>query len=704
MELDQEARLKELYLEAAERKADERADFLDEACADDPELRRELEIMLGALEEGRSFLSVPAGEAVPAERPGDRIGRYRLLEPIGEGGFGTVWMAEQEEPVRRRVALKVIKLGMDTRQVVARFEAERQALAMMDHPNIARVFDGGSTACGRPYFAMELVQGQPITEYCDEHGLATHERLELFQAVCAAVQHAHQKGVIHRDLKPTNVLVSLRDGRPLPVVIDFGIAKATGLQLTEKTLFTGFRQIVGTPEYMAPEQAERGALDVDTRADVYSLGVLRYELLTGTKPHDLGTLLEAGYGEVLRTIREVDPPKPSTRVGALGERLTAVAQRRRTQPRHLGRQMRGELDWIVMKALEKDRGRRYESASALAGDIACFLTERPVQAGPPSGLYRLRVYVRRHRFGVVAALAVALALCLGGLLAWRGWLEARRQADVAVMARMEAIVQRQRAERGEAQARAEAAQAEAVTEFLQELLSSADPVQSPAPDVTVRELLDSFDGAPGERFEGHPEIEAAVRATVGRAYLGIGLPEQAEAHLEAALEARRRELGEDHVDVVRSLRDLAHLRRIQGDLASAEALLRAALERLAAAQGPEHPEVAALAGDLGQVLQAAGRFEEAEELLRRAVEAGGAGGEDPALAGALGRLALLLGERGDHDAAELLLQEALELERRLPEVDPVQAAATRRGLAAQLRRGGRHDEAVALLELSLIHI
>ncbi len=312
----------------------------------------------------------------------ERVGRYKLLQQIGEGGFGVVYQAEQTEPVHRIVALKIIKLGMDTKQVVARFEAEPQALALMDHPNIAKVLDAGATDAGRPYFVMELVKGVPITEYCDQAQLDMQGRLELFQQVCHAVQHAHQKGIIHRDLKPTNVLVALHDGKAVPKVIDFGIAKATDHRLTEKTLFTEFRQMIGTPEYMAPEQAELSGLDIDTRADIYSLGVLLYELLTGTKPFDLQTLAERGYEEILRTIREVDPPKPSTRVSTMDD-LPGVAAKRHTPPRLLGKTLRGDLDWIVMKALEKDRSRRYETANALAADIGRFLTDEPVLATPP---------------------------------------------------------------------------------------------------------------------------------------------------------------------------------------------------------------------------------------------------------------------------------------------------------------------------------
>ncbi len=399
---------------AAERRA-----YLDRACAGDEALRREVESLLAANEQAGSFMTAEAVKATlslpPTEKSGDRIGRYKLLEQIGEGGFGVVWMSQQEEPGRRRVALKIIKLGMDTKEVVARFEAERQALAMMDHPNIASVFDGGATATGRPYFVMELVKGIPITQFCDERKLSTHERLELFMQVCQAVQHAHQKGIVHRDIKPTNVLVTVKDNRPVPKVIDFGVAKATQARLTEKTLFTRFQQWIGTPAYMSPEQAGLGSLDVDPRSDIYSLGVLLYELLTWRTPFDTQKLLATGYDAVMRTIREEEPLKPSTRLSSLTEEeLSAVATQRDTEPAKLGRVVRGDLDWIVMKSLEKDRQRRYESASSLAQDIERHLHAEPVSAAAPSFAYRTGKFVRRNRQRLAFAALVVVAVALAG--------------------------------------------------------------------------------------------------------------------------------------------------------------------------------------------------------------------------------------------------------------------------------------------------
>ncbi|HVG94157.1 MAG TPA: protein kinase [Planctomycetota bacterium] len=424
---DRSPRLDELF-NAARRLADPaaRRSYLEAACGGDRSLRAQVEALLSAYDGAGSFLAGPAaGLALdadlvepapsPRETVGSMVGSYRLLEEVGEGGCGIVYMAEQQRPVRRKVALKLIKPGLDTRQVIARFEAERQALALMDHENIARVLDAGATDSGRPYFVMELVHGVPITEFCDTNRLPPAARLALFVQVCRAVQHAHTKGVIHRDLKPTNVLVTLREGVPVPKVIDFGIAKATGPRLTERTLFTGFAQMIGTPLYMSPEQAEMSGVDVDTRSDVYSLGVVLYELLTGTTPMDRARLKEAAFDEVLRIVREEEPPKPSTRLSTLGERARIVSAARGCDPKRLDGLVRGDLDWIVMKALEKDRARRYETANGLAMDLERYLGDEPVLACPPTRTYRLRKFVRRNRAAVVAAAAVLVAL-IGGIV------------------------------------------------------------------------------------------------------------------------------------------------------------------------------------------------------------------------------------------------------------------------------------------------
>src|SRR5262245_48952633 len=455
---DWNAKANDLFVRAAEIAAPvERRLFLEQQCGGDVDLLAQVESLLAAGDKVGSFLEKPAVSALAAhgatlayppitEGPGTVIGAYKLLEQIGEGGFGLVFVAEQQQPVRRRVALKVIKPGMDTRQVIARFEAERQALALMDHPNIAQVFDGGATQSGRPYFVMELVRGIPITEYCDQNQLTLRQRLELFVHVCQAVQHAHQKGIIHRDIKPSNVMVTLHDGVPVVKVIDFGIAKATGPQLTDKTLFTNFAQMIGTPLYMSPEQAGLSSLDVDTRSDIYSLGVLLYELLTGTTPFEKERFKDADYDEIRRIIREEEPPRPSHRISTLGEAAGTVAAHRHSDPKHLGQLVRGELDWIVMKCLDKDRNRRYETANALAMDVQRHLANEPVLAGPPSAWYRFRKFSRRNRRGMaMAAFAGLMLLVTVGVLlvstvqisrkqketdaAYQGEKEQRRQAD-----------------------------------------------------------------------------------------------------------------------------------------------------------------------------------------------------------------------------------------------------------------------------------
>jgi len=441
--------------EAAVGKAseEERQAFLQDACRDNPGERARLELLLEGHFRAEGFMGAvhkKADEAPPPIRMGEQaasrlIGRYKLLQKIGEGGFGEVWMAEQREPVKRWVALKIIKLGMDTKQVVARFEAERQALALMDHPNIAKVFDGGATDTGRPYFVMELVRGTRITDYCDQHRLSTHERLTLFMQVCQAIQHAHQKGVIHRDIKPTNVLVTLHDGVPVPKVIDFGIAKATQQELTEKTVFTEFRQFLGTPAYVSPEQAEMSGLDIDTRADIYSLGVLLYELLTGKTPFDASTLMAVALDELRRIIKDTEPLRPSTRLASLGEdEMTSAAHCRDVDATKLLSLLKGDLDWIAMKCLEKDRNRRYETANGLAMDISRYLNSEPVLARPPSFSYHLWKLIHRNKLSFAAAGAVLLALIFAvGFSSWMFARERKARLDAVAAEKGQALLRHQ---------------------------------------------------------------------------------------------------------------------------------------------------------------------------------------------------------------------------------------------------------------------
>jgi serine/threonine protein kinase/tetratricopeptide (TPR) repeat protein len=566
----------------------ERAAYLDRACRGDPGVRRGVEELLAAHGRSGTFMPAPAGGAatgdfVPAEGPGSRVGPYKLLQQIGEGGMGAVYMAEQEQPVRRMVALKIIREGMDSRAVLTRFEAERQALALMDHPNIAKVLDAGSTESGRPYFVMELVKGVPITQFCDEHQFTLRERLELFVPVCQAIQHAHQKGVIHRDIKPSNVLVALYDDKPVPKVIDFGVAKAASQKLTDRTLFTAFGQVVGTLEYMSPEQAKLNQLDIDTRSDVYALGVLLYELLTGTTPLDRARLKAAALDEVLRLIREEEPERPSTRLSTAHTR-PAVAAARRAEPAQLGKVVSGELDWIVMKALEKDRTRRYETANGLARDVERYLKDEPVEACPPTAGYRLRKLARKYRAGLTAAALFAALLVAGvAISTWqmvratRAEREARAQSHVAQQARDEADLQRRAAQEKELAAVREADKARTLAGMMQELLGSADPTASKGGDYTARQMIDDFAAGLGDRLKDQPEVEADLRTTIGQAYRYLMLNEKAEVQHRRAVELRRRVFGPDHPKVAQSLTQLAWSLRFQSKFPAAEEQARAAI-------------------------------------------------------------------------------------------------------------------------------
>jgi serine/threonine protein kinase len=579
-------RIETVFHAARQRPAGaERAAYLDGACDGDADLRSRVDALLAADDEAEDFLEDPAVEGA-GERPGSSIGPYKLLQEIGEGGMGVVYMAEQQRPVARKVALKVIKLGMDTRQVIARFEAERQALALMDHPNIARVLDAGTTAGGRPFFVMELVRGIAIDEYCNTHKLPAEERLELFVAVCRAVQHAHQKGIIHRDLKPSNVLVTSHDGLPVPKIIDFGVAKATNRRLTERTLFTEFRQVIGTPEYMSPEQAEMSGLDVDTRSDIYALGVLLYKLLTGTTPVDPKALRTAGFEEMTRMIRENEAPAPSTRISKLGLEGEAMARRMGSDTGALARRFRGELDWIVLKALEKDRTRRYETAASFAADVVRYLEDRPVEAGPVSTGYRLRKFVHRNRKAVAAASVVLLALALG--LAGTTW--------------------------GFLSARSTARHSQRVSDSLQDVLAmtdstrASDPQQVEAVLATVREVFG----------EEHATYAAVLETLADRLHDAGDFAGAVELGREA-LAVWKRVHGPAHPNVAMAQARLGSLLRLLGEVDEAEQALREALALLdGAADAP------GLAGhearlELADLLTNKGRFEEADALFEQAL-------------------------------------------------------------------------------------
>jgi len=650
-----------LLLEAAELPPGKsREDLLAEACGNDAELRQQVDALLLAGDQAGSFLESPTSDESPTilqppliDLRGTVVGPYKLLQQIGEGGMGIVFMAEQTKPVQRFVALKIIKPGMDSRQVIARFEAERQALALMDHPNIAHVFDAGTTETGQPYFVMELVKGVPVTRYCDEHRLTVRERLELFIPVCHAIQHAHQKGIIHRDLKPSNVLVALYDGRPVPKVIDFGVAKATGPKLTERTLFTEFGAIIGTFEYMSPEQAVLNQLDVDTRTDVYTLGVLLYELLTGTTPFDHQRLKITALAETLQIIREEDPPRPSTRLSTTSD-LPSIAANRGTEPTRLRGLVQVELDWIVMKCLEKDRDRRYETANGLVHDVERYLADEPVQAGPPSAAYRFRKFARRNKVALATSVIVAASLLLGTVVSvWQATLALR--AERLAESRLEAEQEARQ------QATAETKKATAINDLLRQMLETANPDASRGSDYTVRQMLDDFSEKLEDQLKDQPESEAAIRATIGNAYRRLGLLDKAELHLNESLGLRRRIHGLDHPQIADSLVDSAWLEFEKGELTRAEDFARDALAIHRKLKSPDSSTIRAR-DILALILWQQGRFREMEEVgeeilaisrrqpdgLREAAEV-------------LSRMADIATQRGDAVQGEQLAREAVEL-------------------------------------------
>ncbi len=689
-----------IFEDALSLPPEQRAAHLEKVCGDDDRFRQRIEKLLQAHDKAGNFMEEPVAPTAdktgfslpPTEKTGDKIGHYKLLQQIGEGGCGVVYMAEQEEPVRRRVALKVIKLGMDTKSVIARFEAERQALALMDHPNIAKVLDAGATATGRPYFVMELVGGIKITDYCDQNNLPTKARLELFTQICRAIQHAHQKGIIHRDIKPSNILVALHDGLPIPKVIDFGIAKATGQRLTDKTLFTAFEQFIGTPAYMSPEQAERGGLDVDTRSDIYALGVLLYELLTGQPPFDPKELLAAGLDEMCRTIREKEPDRPSTRLGTmLDAELTTVARQRQIEPPKLVHLLRGDLDWIVMKALEKDRTRRYETASGLATDIQHHLNNEPVAACPPSNLYRFQKLVRRNKLAFAATSAVIAALILGlGVSTWMFFGEKKA---------------RERAMAAERTAQTEATKSQQVARFLKDMLAGVGPSAALGRDTTMlRDILDKTTERVDQDLKDEPEVQAELLDTLGLTYIDLVEYAKAEAVQRKALGIRQKLFGNKHPDVARSLDNLVLVLERQRRLTEAETLAREALEMQKELLGGENQDIAASMDHLANIFFSQGNWSGAETMHRQALAIKrklSGNDKDSGLAWSLNNLARVLWTEGKLDEAETLNREALAIRKKLYGYEHPEVALSLRELGLVLNSQGKTAEAEPLVREAL---
>jgi len=703
-------REEEIFDAARELAANERAAYLVDMCGQDADLRKRIEGMLEADAAAGEFFKThdaqsptvilaDANLSPSIEKAGDRIGRYKLLQQIGEGGMGLVYMAEQDQPVRRSVALKIIKLGMDTRQVVARFEAERQALEMMNHPHIAKVFDAGATDSGRPYFVMELVRGIPITEYCDKNFLSTRQRLDLFILVCQAVQHAHQKGVIHRDLKPSNILVTLNDGVPWPMVIDFGIAKATHQRLTEKTLFTNFAQVIGTPAYMSPEQAEMSKLDVDTRTDIYALGVLLYELLTGTPPFPTRELLSLGYREMQRTIAEREPLRLSTRLSTMAnDERTVVAKNRSVDVTALAKLFRGDLDWIAMKALEKDRSRRYASASDFAMDVQRHLDDEPVIACPPSTVYRVKKFVRRNKGFVSAAAIVLLVLCAG--IIGTGWglvrAERARQREA------------QRAD-GERQAKetalAREAETMAVLGFVEnKVFAAARPegkLGGLGRNVTLRNALEAALADPS--FPTQPLIEARLRMTLGISFGTLGEAGIAAGQFERARTLYHEHLGAAHPDTLASMSALAVAYSGLGRHAEAIKLGEETLALMKATLGPDNPKTLSTMGNLAKSYDTFGQHSKGIQLLEEtlALKKARLGPDDPSTLGSMNNLALARSAVGQHLEALQLGEETLAINKARQGPRHPDTLSNMDTLASIYQAGGRHGEAVKLYEETL---
>jgi eukaryotic-like serine/threonine-protein kinase len=737
-------RVKALFLAALDLPdSSERPAFLDRECGEDNELRQRLEALLAAHDQPASELERPIAASPEAVAPplsdsdatadgsgptpvarerrivvadqtvsfrpdnpptGSLIGtivaeRYKIRQEIGEGGMGNVYLAEQLQPVRRQVALKLIKAGMDTRNVLARFESERQALALMDHPNIAKVLDAGTTDAGRPFFVMELVKGIPLTDYCDQHRLGLPERLDLFRQICSAVQHAHQKGIIHRDLKPTNILVESHDDKPVPKVIDFGLAKATGgMRLTEQSLFTAFGGVAGTPLYMAPEQASFNALDVDTRADVYALGVILYELLTGSTPIRREAFQNAALDEMLRVIREVEPPTPSSRLST-SDALPSLAANRHIEPSRLSRFVRGDLDWIAMKALAKERQRRYDSAIGLANDLERFTNHEPVVAGPPSSVYRFRKFVRRNRPQVVAASLILLTLVAGVVGTSLGLFEARKQQQIAEGEAKEKEKARQQAVK-------RLAQIEKTNEILGSIFKDLNPSHVEEGDKPLSAVL-------GERLDqataqiegeaiGDQTTVARMQITLGLSQLGLGYPEKAIDLFTKARAAFASQLGPDHPDTLNSMNLLAHGYQVNGQVDRALPLFEETLALRKSKLGLDHHSTLASLSNLANAYRAAYQYDRALPLLEESYRLTKAqlGPDHPDTLVRMNNLAI--GYKGNQrDRAIALLEESLKLTKARFGPDHPNTLASMANLAGKLSVDGQHDRALSLFQETL---
>jgi serine/threonine protein kinase/tetratricopeptide (TPR) repeat protein len=687
--------------------------YIEQVCGDDQALRVRLEALLRVHREDQAFLDRPA-EGVPTtpdrraiETAGRQIGPYKLLEEIGEGGFGKVFMAAQTQPVRRMVALKIIKPGMDTRQVIARFESERQALALMNHPNIAQIIGGGETDSGRPYFVMELVRGVPITEFCDANHLPAQERLKLFVSVCHAIQHAHQKGVIHRDIKPSNVMITLNDGTPVVKIIDFGVAKAISQRLTEKTLFTSYGQMVGTPAYMSPEQASTSLLDVDTRSDIYSLGVLLYELLTGTTPIEAARLREAGFAEIQRLIRDEESPRPSARLSSLGASVTSVAGNRATDSKHLFRLLAGDLDWIVMKALEKDRNRRYETPGSFADDIDRYLRHEAILARPPSLGYRLTKLASRHRAAVVTSALVLAALVAGTAVAtWQAIVATRAKHEAMAATKAESQAKQLALDAASAESKAKQialskeAETQAVLGFVQDhILAAARPKGRDGglgSDVSLRAAIEAAVPYVGSGFKDQPLTEARLRCTMGNSFIYLGDAAAAAAQFEPARAIYTRLLGPDHADTLRCVTQLGISYWMQGRAAQCIQLQEQVLPLAKAKFGPDARPTLDCMNSLALGLHEIGKDEEALQIHEHAlaIKKKKYGRDDRTTLVTMINLATVYHSLYRYDDALNLRSETVEIYNGKNSLDDSSALTAMHNLADSFRAVGRHEEAL----------